>query len=615
MDSRIQKEVEASRQKLIEVRQSTLEARETYQRTSHSVTSKRTSMQHLESRVVSIMGDIETSTRRFSSALLDAGYPPLEEYRLRDAEVLAEEVRLAVEHFDHASTTYAQVKKALQALNEAIKVRDALVDEDFVKQRGAAAVEVQAASDACRNAEAEKERAQEALLVRLNSVQAFAKRYDSDIALDWEALERFMKEHRSKILSVRERLREFEATRQTIESKRKQVAEIQEVLVSLGSKIEERTKNRPTLERAIAERKEAIAQIVGTQTPVSLRAGYERDLEEQKQALEILRREKDATSAAQERWMGQATSMRDRWLSIEKSWTQCMDTFQRHLESLKMTEEEVRLGLLPEERRRSLEQQVRAAELAMAHAEEGVKVLQTQLAALGEIETDPENRARLALEVENQEASLRELTLTLGGLRERLNVDDGAREALKGLREERESAERAMAVWARVGGLIGVNEGASFREFAQTLNLEGLVQRANTQLENLNPRYNLVVAEREGLPTLQFDVIDRYQGNVRRPLTTLSGGESFLVSLALALGLAEFRSLDFPVEILLLDEGFGTLDQDALRMAVSTLHRLEARSAKQVAIISHVEALKEMVRVQIRVEPKGFGRSGLTVVR
>ena len=104
-------------------------------------------------------------------------------------------------------------------------------------------------------------------------------------------------------------------------------------------------------------------------------------------------------------------------------------------------------------------------------------------------------------------------------------------------------------------------------------------------------------------------MVDRYQANVERPLTTLSGGETFLVSLALALGLADFRQVDMPIETLLLDEGFGTLDQDSLHMALTTLHQLHYDASRQIGIISHVDALKELIDSRIVVEPVGHGRS------
>ncbi len=202
------------------------------------------------------------------------------------------------------------------------------------------------------------------------------------------------------------------------------------------------------------------------------------------------------------------------------------------------------------------------------------------------------------------------LTRELGALQERWETHEETKSRRAELADEITEVEHQLDIWNTIYGLIGVREGERFKLFAQSLNLEGLVDRANHRLEKLHPRYRLRVARGDGgEPTLSFLVQDRYQANVERPLTTLSGGETFLVSLALALGLADFRRVDMPIETLLLDEGFGTLDQDSLHMALTTLHQLHRDQTRQIGIISHVDALKELIDTRIVVEPVGHGRS------
>ncbi len=141
------------------------------------------------------------------------------------------------------------------------------------------------------------------------------------------------------------------------------------------------------------------------------------------------------------------------------------------------------------------------------------------------------------------------------------------------------------------------------------LNLRDLVDEANVHLERLSDRYRLRAArDDEGRATLSFVVEDRWQAGQERPTTTLSGGERFLVSLALALGLGQLRAVRTPLETLLLDEGFGTLDQESQAVAMSALDRLQA-TGTQVGIISHVDALKEKIPAQVLVEKLGDGRS------
>ncbi|MEC7949660.1 MAG: SbcC/MukB-like Walker B domain-containing protein, partial [Myxococcota bacterium] len=142
-------------------------------------------------------------------------------------------------------------------------------------------------------------------------------------------------------------------------------------------------------------------------------------------------------------------------------------------------------------------------------------------------------------------------------------------------------------------------------------NLDQLLRSANRHLGRLNERYRLrTETDETGLPTLEFVVEDTWRPGTPRSIKTLSGGESFLVSLALALGLSDLRTSSMPVETLLLDEGFGTLDPQTLDTALAALQQLQS-AGRQVGIISHVVGLQERIQARIMVEPIGEGRSKL----
>ncbi|MFU8805873.1 MAG: SbcC/MukB-like Walker B domain-containing protein, partial [Bradymonadaceae bacterium] len=118
----------------------------------------------------------------------------------------------------------------------------------------------------------------------------------------------------------------------------------------------------------------------------------------------------------------------------------------------------------------------------------------------------------------------------------------------------------------------------------------------------------------DGKPRLDFTVRDKNHANDSRALSTLSGGETFLVSLAMALALADYRQQDLRMETLLLDEGFGTLDQETLSTALSLLKNLHMNGERQVGLISHVEVLKERIPHRIEVSRLGGGRSKIDVI-
>lgn len=159
--------------------------------------------------------------------------------------------------------------------------------------------------------------------------------------------------------------------------------------------------------------------------------------------------------------------------------------------------------------------------------------------------------------------------------------------------------------WDELHALIGSADGKKFRNFAQGLTFAVMIASANRQLQRMSDRYLLV--QNPTLP-LELAVTDNYQGGTIRSTRNLSGGESFLVSLALALGLASMASGKIQVDSLFLDEGFGTLDGDALEMALSTLSSLRDQG-KIIGVISHVPALNERIGTVIRVKKESGGRS------
>lgn len=174
----------------------------------------------------------------------------------------------------------------------------------------------------------------------------------------------------------------------------------------------------------------------------------------------------------------------------------------------------------------------------------------------------------------------------------------------RALEEQRERCRH----WDRLHELIGSADGKKYRNFAQGLTFDVMISHANQQLIKMSDRYLLV---RDSNEPLSLNVIDNHQAGEVRSTRNLSGGESFLVSLALALGLANMSSRNVRVDSLFLDEGFGTLDEQALDTALETLASLH-HEGKLIGVISHVPALKERISVQIQVIPSNGGRSRLS---
>ncbi|TWI53876.1 exonuclease SbcC [Pseudomonas duriflava] len=171
-----------------------------------------------------------------------------------------------------------------------------------------------------------------------------------------------------------------------------------------------------------------------------------------------------------------------------------------------------------------------------------------------------------------------------------------------------ESARAEYLRWARLDDLIGSADGHTFRKIAQGYNLDLLVHHANVQLRQLVRRYRL----KRGGSALGLLVMDTEMGDELRSVHSLSGGETFLVSLALALGLASMASSNLKIESLFIDEGFGSLDPDSLQLAMDALDGLQAQGRK-VAVISHVQEMHERIPVQVQVCKQGNGLSTLRI--
>ncbi|QOL48106.1 AAA family ATPase [Massilia litorea] len=190
--------------------------------------------------------------------------------------------------------------------------------------------------------------------------------------------------------------------------------------------------------------------------------------------------------------------------------------------------------------------------------------------------------------------------------------DDERRVKAQSMLAEIERQQAIEARWGRLSELIGSADGKKFRNYAQQFTLDVLLGYANSHLNQLARRYRLERVDNAGAPSLALMVRDQDMGGEIRSVNSLSGGESFLVSLALALGLASLSSNRVRVESLFIDEGFGSLDSDTLGIAMDALDALQSMGRK-VGVISHVQEMTERIAAKIQVRPTGGGSSAVSV--
>lgn len=222
---------------------------------------------------------------------------------------------------------------------------------------------------------------------------------------------------------------------------------------------------------------------------------------------------------------------------------------------------------------------------------------------------DPETCATLRHESAALEQTMLELAKEHTLLEEKLRRDAQQREAYERRSAESEQQLKELEIWQIMRGLIGSHDGAKFRKFAQGVSLDILTHHANKHLQQLSERYRL---QRQEHVDLTLEIIDQFQANCTRPMSSLSGGESFLVSLALALGLSDLAGRNVRIDSLFIDEGFGSLDADALDAAISTLESLHQQN-KTIGVISHIDLVKERIHTKINVRRLSAGSSTLDV--
>lgn len=268
-------------------------------------------------------------------------------------------------------------------------------------------------------------------------------------------------------------------------------------------------------------------------------------------------------------------------------------------------EADYKAACLPEEVRQTLRQQQEQLDNEQNRLIQQKQEKTTQCANERERRLTDQSREDLQLQLTTLETNKNTLLQEIGGIHQQLSDYAIQQEKQKDCIKEVDAQDKECKRWTMLHSLIGSGDGKRYRNFAQGLTFERIILQANRQLQKMTDRYLLI---KDAVQPLDLNIIDLYQAESVRSTKNLSGGESFIVSLALALGLSHMASKNVRVDSLFLDEGFGTLDEDALSTALDTLAGLR-QEGKQIGIISHVPALKERIHTQIQVVPQSGGKS------
>ena len=223
--------------------------------------------------------------------------------------------------------------------------------------------------------------------------------------------------------------------------------------------------------------------------------------------------------------------------------------------------------------------------------------------------TEEDTLETLDAHIKENENILSEISEKKLAIKMELDADEASKKKLGKLIKEADQKEAEYKSWSRLNELLGDAQGKTFRKIAQSYVLNSLIHSANSYMKTLTDRYTLKVTP----GTFVISIEDAYQGYASRAASTISGGESFLVSLSLALALSDIGQ-QLAVDTLFIDEGFGTLSGEPLQNAINTLRSLHTKSGRHVGIISHVEELQERIPVQIQVIQEGSNSSSTVKV-
>ncbi|MFK8165478.1 MAG: AAA family ATPase [Lewinella sp.] len=271
--------------------------------------------------------------------------------------------------------------------------------------------------------------------------------------------------------------------------------------------------------------------------------------------------------------------------------------------------------LLPLEEEEALRKELTEKEQALKVCRARVEQTMARRAELSAIVKELPPVEQLTADLAKDEVSYAENEQLVGALKGEITRDDERRAAAQAISTQLQASEKELYRWAALNNLIGQKDGTKFRRYAQTLTLQRLVEAGNYHLNSISGRYQMrhKAAVRLDKEALELEIIDTFQNDNRRPTSTLSGGETFIVSLALALGLSDLAAGKQVIQSLFIDEGFGTLDEKILDQAMTTLEQLQAQG-KTIGLISHVKELRERIHCQIQLEPVGDGFSKISVI-
>ena len=416
--------------------------------------------------------------------------------------------------------------------------------------------------------------------------------------------------------SLKARLKKWQAQVMDKTDIEKQIADIDSEIKRLDAVIEtqskvlaEKSEHLETLKKAHADGSDERKEFYGDKNPDDEELRLNKAVSE---AESVERRARDLHNELQQKWNTAKTrleSLKNRIDQTEPELRNRETEFSAALGPVGFLDEGQFLeARLTAEQRDELSAKAKELDDGQTDIKARQKDREKRLAEEAAKKVTDKSLEELESEFKDYEDSLKELRDIIAKLKHKLSENTAAKERIKAKQVAIEAQKNECCRWENLHELIGSADGKKYRNFAQGLTFKMMISYANRQLQKMIDRYLLV---RDDDQPLELNVVDNYQAGEIRSTKNLSGGESFIVSLSLALGLSHMASKNVRVDSLFLDEGFGTLDEEALDTALDTLAGLQ-QDGKLIGVISHVPALKERISTQIQVTPQTEGRSQIS---
>jgi len=516
-----------------------------------------------------------------------------------------------LEHLSKQLKTLGQLDKTLQSQKEALnnKQRDSdkLSSELKLLEQSQASLQQshQSAIQEHKHLVASLDKNRGALLTNIDALG-----YKLSEQTD---LNQWLQYKRQDIQAYQQKLREKEQLSEHLAGKRAEQVAADTLVQTLNSQLITEQAELDKLKNQLEESTSQRQQLFGQQSVAQAREESNIQLTKAEQNYQLASANHKQIDQQNNNLSAAIKALKHQQTELDQSLQELTEKWQTSLSASIFAEQaEFEAALLPEEQRNSLinlkqnlDAQLQRANTLLEQSTNQLKELDQQPEAALWVQTNKDDVQEQLQLVQNEKDTLVERR---GGISSQLATDQNESTRQQSLLEQIQQQKQDYDELSYLHGLIGSASGDKFRRFAQGLTLDNLVYLANKQLDRIHGRYLLKRKEEQGLA---LTVLDTWQGDVERDTKTLSGGESFLVSLALALALSDLVSHKTSIDSLFLDEGFGTLDAETLDIALDALDNLNA-SGKMIGVISHIEAMKERIPTQLRVTKKsGLGVSEL----